>query len=332
MIEILPWGMLPEGRQAHLYRIQRGHVTLTVSDLGCIITNLIVPDRSGEMADVVLGYDTLEEYLQDDAFLGAVVGRYANRIAGACFSLNGQTYLGTPNEGQHLLHGGRGIHHRLWTAEPAANGVTFSLLSPDGEDGFPGALTMRVTVTVEQDDTVCLHYLAQSDKDTVINLTNHSYFNLNGQGRIDGHHLSIAAAAYTPVDGENIPTGEIAPVQDTPFDFPDPRPIGVFAYDHNFVLQPGGGEKACLYAPESGRRLQLFTDQPGLQLYTSGALRPRKGRGGVMYTPGCALCLETQHFPNSPNEPSFPSTLLKAGETFTSTTALCFDAVTEEEN
>lgn len=331
MIEVLPWGMLPEGRQAHLYRIQRGGVTLTVSDLGCTITSLIVPDRNGEMADVVLGYDTLEAYLHDDAFFGAVVGRYANRIAGASFALNGQTYQGTPNEGRNLLHGGQGVHHKLWTAEPAGNGVTFSLLSPDGEDGFPGALTMRVAITVENDDTVCLRYSARSDKDTVLNLTNHSYFNLNGQGAIDGHQLFIAASAYTPVNDENIPTGEIVPVQDTPFDFTALRPIGGSAYDHNFVLQPGGGVKACLYAPQSGRRMQLFTDQPGVQLYTSGALKPRRGRGGAAYGPGSALCLETQHFPNSPNEPSFPSTVLKAGEAFTSTTALCFDAVTIED-
>lgn len=327
MNRITDWGRLPDGRTVHRITVARGGLSLTVSDFGCCITALETPDRQGRPGGVVLGYDTLADYFRDDVYMGAVVGRYANRIAGAAFPLNGRRYQLTKNEGRNTLHGGSGFHKRLWNAEAWEDGVRLTYLSPDGEDGFPGNLAVSVEYSLREPGALSVGYAAESDRDTVLSLSSHSYFNLNGGGPVFGHRLRLEAPAYTPVDSENIPTGEIRPVDGTPFDFRGDRALGSFPYDHNFALSPGGGPKVVLYAPESGRRMTVYTDLPGLQLYTGRGLSPRQGRDGALYGPGMSVCLETQFYPDSPNRPDFPSPVLPAGRRFESRTIFRFDTV-----
>ena len=302
--------------------LDNGYIACALLPFGATLQSLWVPDRTGVRRDVVLGYDSLSEYERNDGYLGATVGRYANRIHGARFALDGREYALCPNEGPNQLHGGGvGFSHRIWTVEEASRErAVFSLHSADGEEGYPGALQVRVSYTLEG-AALRIAYEALSDRDTVCNLTNHSYFNLAGHdsGSIAAQELWIEADAYTPVDAALIPTGEIAAVAGTKLDFRTLRPIGG-GYDHNFVLSGG----AVALSRESGIRMELGTTMPGLQLYTSGALTERRGKGGCLYAPGHGFCLETQFFPDSPNQPHFPSPLLRAGERYKQETVYSF--------
>jgi len=306
-----------------------------------------MPDRSGQLGEVVLGYERLADYLAGRAYLGATVGRYANRIANARFSLNGTEFRLPQNDGAQHLHGGiRGFAHVYWKAWPLNEDSDCSLrlryLSRDGEEGYPGNVTVYVTFSLNADRQLTIEYQARSDQDTIINLTNHSYFNLRGSGDILDHELMLAADCFTPVDANLIPTGEIRPVNGTPFDFRRPTPIGARidcvnqqlllagGYDHNWVLKPSADNALChaadLYEPVSGRHLAVWTTEPGIQFYSANKLDEPAGRHATHYRHRHGLCLETQHYPDSPNHPSFPSTVLRAGSTFRSTTIYKFSA------
>lgn len=317
-----------------------------ITNYGGILMSLKVPDRRGRLEDVVLGFDTPEEYrTKPHPYFGALVGRYANRIAGAKFSLNGQTYSLAPNNNGNSLHGGNtGFDKKIWQASQKGNKLTLTLTSPDGEEGYPGALTVTAVYELTEDNELRLSFTAKTTKPTVLNLTNHSYFNLGGPGRRDilGQDLRIFASRFTPVNETLIPTGELRPVTDTPFDFRDSFRIGERiddtsdpqirfggGYDHNYVLdrvtKDGLDPAAQVYDPLSGRTLLVLTTQPAVQLYTGNFLDGSlQGKGGAAYTKRKALCLETQHYPDSPNQPGFPSTVLKPGQTYRSTTVYRF--------
>lgn len=273
--------------------------------------SLLAPDRDGRQANVVVGFDTVEAYKDNPRSLGAIVGRYANRIARAQFSLDGNTYLLAANNGANHLHGGRvGFDKRVWRAACGASHIELRYLSPDGEEGYPGNLDVRVTYTLTDDHELVVDYFATTDKPTPVNLTQHSYFNLAGAGEIFDHLLQIDADAITPVDAELIPTGELMPVEGTDFDFRALTPVGARRegfYDHNFVLNAGG--RAVVVDPKSGRTLKVRTTEPGVQLYTGYA------RG---------LCLETQHYPDSPNRANFPATIVRPGSPYRSQTVFAF--------
>ena len=312
---------------------------------GAIITSIRVPDRAGRFADVVLGFDNLEGYVKTHPYFGTVVGRYGNRIAGGRFTLNGQTYKLAQNNGPNHLHGGnKGFDKYVWKGEPLANGrgVAFSRTSPDGEEGYPGNLAVRVTYTLTDKNELVVDYHATTDKATPVNLTQHSYFNLSGDPSttILGHELTIDADRYTPVDSTLIPTGELAEVQGTPFDFRKLITIGARidqpqeqlkfgrGYDHNWVLNRKGsqpGFAARLVDPKSGRMLEVSTTEPGVQFYTGNFLDGTiKGKAGQVYNYRAGLCLETQHFPDSPNKPKFPSSVLLPGKEYRTTTVFTF--------
>jgi len=273
--------------------------------------SVLTPDRQGRRANVVIGFDTVEEYRPNPRYLGAIVGRCANRIAGAQFILDGTTYRLAANVGANHLHGGvKGFDQRVWRATCDASALELRYTSPDGEEGYPGTLDVRVTYTLTNRNELIVDYFATTDKPTPINLTQHSYFNLAGEGDVSGHVLQIDADGITPVDENLIPTGEIMPVAGTVFDFRAPTPVGARRgglYDHNFVLRSGGG--ARVVEPASGRTLRLQTTEPGVQLYTG-------------YERG--FCLETQHYPDAPNRPTFPSTILRPGAAYHSRTAFTF--------
>lgn len=305
---------------------------------GAIIQSWKTADRAGRHADIVLGFDDPARYLKGDSpYFGAVVGRYGNRIAGARFTLDGRTYTLAANDGVNHLHGGtRGFDKVAWNGEIVKDSrgasVAFTRTSADGEEGYPGALTVRVTYTLTAKNELIVDYQATTDKPTVLNLTQHSYFNLAGAGDILGHELRLNADRYTPVDKTLIPTGELAPVEGTPFDFRKPMRIGARVasehpqmqfgrgYDHNWVLARSGGGlslAAELYDPQSGRTLQVSTTEPGLQFYSGNFLDGTlTGKGGQVYKHRSGLCLETQRFPDSPNKPNFPTTVLRPGETY----------------
>jgi aldose 1-epimerase len=330
------FGKLPDGTGVDLYTLTNGNgLVAKVATYGTIITGLHVPDRQGKLGDIVLGFDNLDQYLKGHPYLGATVGRVANRIANARFTLDGKTYTLAPKNGPHHLHGGlKGFDKKVWQAEPQAGAaVRFSYTSPDGEEGYPGTLAVAVTMTLTDANELRLDYTATTDKPTPVNLTNHSYFNLAGKGDVLGHELMMAADYYTASDSALVPTGEIKPVKDTPMDFTSPQPIGSrFAqlrtnpvgYDHNYVLNGGGKALALaarVYEPGSGRVMEVHTTQPGVQLYTANFLNGSlTGKRGVVYHQHCAFCLETQHFPDSVNQPKFPSVILRPGETYRHTT------------
>ena len=297
-------------------------MSVCLTDLGAAVQSITLPDRDGRLRDVVLGYDTAQEYLSNDGYLGASVGRYANRIGGARFTLGGREYRITANEGKNTLHGGKGIDKCVFSAERDGNSVCFSLCEPDGSDGFPGKLEMSVRYTLTEDGALVIDYNAVSDADTVINLTNHSYFNLNGSGSALGHMLRLNAESYLEVDSELIPTGRLIGVDGTDFDFRTMREIKNGFYDHCFVLS--GTDCAELYSPVSGIRLSVETDMPAVQFYCAGNLSERKGKNGSSYSKNHAVCLETQRFPDAPNKPGFPSAILRAGESFHSRTVYRF--------
>ena len=331
-----PYGALADGSPVTLYTLTNAQgLTAAVMDYGAILVSLRTPDRDGTLGEITLGFDSLDGYLGAHPYFGATVGRYANRIAGACFSLDGQTYALAANDGPNHLHGGRvGFDRRLWEAdafsEDGTCGVCFSRVSPDGEEGYPGNLEVAVTYTLTDLDELRIDLEAMTDRATPVNLTNHAYFNLRGHGDVRGHRLQLAAPAYTPVDAQLIPTGVVATVAGTPLDFTDEHAIGERlddlpgGYDHNVVLdRREDGELVCaarVEEPESGRVLEVYTTEPGLQFYSGNGLDGSiVGRGGQRYERHAGFCLETQRFPDSPNQSAFPSAILRPGTFYTHT-------------
>ncbi|MFL9653428.1 aldose epimerase family protein [Streptomyces sp. PB17] len=316
------FGTLSDGTPVHRWTLERAGVRVRVLSYGGIVQSAEVPDPDGTTADVVLGFADLDGYVtHPEPYLGALVGRYANRIGGGRFPLDGRTYTLEPNEGPNTLHGGaRGFDKRVWDVAAVEEGVRLSRVSPHGEEGFPGRVEMSVTYTLDGAGALRIAYEAVTDAPTVLNPTNHSYFNLGGSGHAGGHELRLAASRITPVDAGLIPTGGLDDVTDTRFDFRRARKVGS-GYDHNFVLDKGvtaaAEEVAELYDPASGRVLTVATTEPGLQLYTADHL-------GEPFAPGDGIALETQHFPDSPNRPGFPSTVLRPGEVFRSETVYGF--------
>ncbi|MFZ2054680.1 MAG: aldose epimerase family protein [Candidatus Aminicenantales bacterium] len=335
-IQKQPFGELPDGTPVDIFILTNGRgLKARLMTYGAILVSLEVPDRSGNPGDIVLGYDSLDGYVKNDPYFGSIVGRYGNRIAKGRFTLDGVTYELATNNGENHLHGGiKGYDKIVWKAEPLRGdgevGVKFSYLSPDGEEGYPGKLNISVVYTLTDRNELKIGYEAKSDKATPVNLIHHSYFNLAGEGDILGHELMINADAYTPVDAGLIPTGEIRPVKDTPFDFTSPHTIGERiaqvegGYDHNFVLRNGGGRldlTVRVAEPVSGRIMEISTTEPGLQFYSGNFLDGKiTGKGGKVYDKHFGFCLETQHFPDSPNKPDFPSTILRPGDVYKSLT------------
>ncbi len=339
---IHPYGHATSGQAVHRVTLE-DDIRVQVLTFGAVIERLEARDRGGSRANVVLGLDSLEGYATRSPHFGAMTGRYAGRIAGGRFVLDGTAYELPRNDGPNTIHGGpRGFDKVVWSIEAAdRRAVTLSYVSPDGDEGFPGALTMQLTYSVDR-GTLRIRYQATTDRPTVLNLTNHSYFNLAGEGAgsVLDHVLQVEGDRILAIDGANLPTGEILPVAGTPFDFRTPHPIGarirtahpqiLFArgYDQCWVL-PGSGLRlaATVWHPPTGRRLMVHTDQPGIQVYTANMLTGGlAGPSGQVYRPGDAVCLETQHYPDSPNRPAFPSTVLRPGEVFRSTTEYAFAA------
>ena len=331
---------MPDGSAVDLYTLTNAHgLVAKITNFGTIITELHAPDRHGKTADVVLGFDNLAQYLQTHPYFGCTVGRFANRIAGGKFTMDGKTYSLALNNGQNALHGGlKGFDKMIWKAEPEAGvAVRFAYISPDGEEGYPGTLKVAVAMALTDANELRIDYTAVSDKPTPLNLTNHSYFNLYGEGDILGHELMLAADHYTPSDAHLIPTGEIRAVEGTPLDFTARQPIGSriaqvgneeSGYDHNYVINNGGKElvlAARVYEPRTGRVMEVRTTEPGVQFYTANYLDGSlTGKRGIVYRRQHGFCLETQHFPDSINKPNFPSTVLRPGETYRQTTVYQF--------
>jgi aldose 1-epimerase len=335
-IQRTTFGKLPEGTAVELFTLRNAHGLLAkITNYGTIITELHVPDRHGALGDVVLGFDNLAQYLRGHPCFGCTVGRVANRIARGRFVLDGKTYTLAVNNGPNHLHGGlRGFDKVLWQATPLEGAaVKFAYTSPEGEEGYPGTLAVEVIMSLTDADELRIDYSAVTDQPTPVNLTNHSYFNLAGQGDVLAHELMLAADYYTPANADSIPTGQIAPVKGTPLDFCTPHPIGSrfsqlrcepIGYDNNFVLNGGGKSLAFaarVFEPASGRVMELFTTEPGVQLYTANFLDGSlTGKGGAVYRRHAAFCLETQHYPDSVNQPKFPSVILRPGQTYRQTT------------
>lgn len=334
-----PFGKTPDGKQVDLYILTNSSgITAKITNFGGILVSLKVPDRDGNFADITLGFDKLDGYLGEHPYFGAIVGRYANRIGKAEFKLDGKVYKLAANNDENHLHGGiKGFDKVVWRLEDIgvnADGamVKLSYISQDGEEGYPGNLACSVVYTLTEDDKLKISYEAETDKKTVLNLTNHSYYNLAGQGNGDilGHELTIRADKYTVVDAGLIPTGENRDVKGTPMDFTTPMTIGSRiaqvegGYDHNYVLNSGGGTLALavtVHEPKSGRIMEVHTDQPGVQFYTGNFLDGSiTGKAGKVYKKHYGFCLETQHFPDSPNKPDFPSVVLQPGQKYATET------------
>jgi aldose 1-epimerase len=340
------FGKTGDGTPVEVFTLtNKAGLEIKAISFGAIITSIRVPDRTGALADVALGFDTLDGYLKEHPFFGTVVGRYGNRIGGASFTLDGRTYTLAANNGPNHLHGGvRGFDKYVWTPEvlKGVTGVAFTRTSPDGEEGYPGIVQVRVSYVLHDANELSIEYRATTDKATPINLTQHTYFNLAGHnaGSIVDHELMLAADRYTPVDSTLIPTGEIAPVAGTPLDFRQPTRIGAriddphqqimfgLGYDHNWVInRKGDGLQlaARVYEPKSGRTLEVRTTEPGVQFYTGNFLDGTvKGKGGAVYNRRNGFCLETQHYPDSPNKPAFPSSIVRPGQTYQSQTVWRF--------
>lgn len=339
------FGRTADGVLIDFYKLSnQSGISIKLITHGASIVELWLPDRNGRANDVVLGFDSLNGYLGAHPFFGGTIGRFANRIAHGHFELDGQEYQLARNHGPHFLHGGRvGFDRRVWLAESLPPeqgvGVRFAYVSQDGEEHFPGKLSVTVTFTLSADNEFTVQYVGESDRATPLNLTNHSYFNLAGSGDILGHTLSLNADNYTPVDSTLIPTGEIQSVEGTPLDFRTPFPIGsriaemkqVGGYDHNFVLNGLGGalrQAARVYDPLSGRQMEIWSTEPAIQFYAGVQLDGSvAGKGGSAYRKYGGLCLEPQHYPDSPNHPGFPSTILRPGERFYSETIYRFSAI-----
>ena len=333
------FGTLPSGEQASLYTISCGSLTASVTDFGATLVSLLVPDRQGNVADVVLGCDDAAGYIRSTSYLGCTVGRNANRIGGASFPLNGKTVRIPANEGNNNLHSGPDCYHlRLWeVVEHTASSISFRLFSPDGDQGYPGNATITVTYSISADNALCITYDGICDKDTVFNLTNHSYFNLAGHDKTDAamdQILTLPARFFTPADAESIPTGEIRSVEGTPMDFRTPKPIGrdieadyeplhlQGGYDHNFEVFCN--PCATLHDPVSGRTMNVFTDLPGIQFYAGNFLKD-PGKGGVYYGKRSAIALETQYYPDSVNHPDWRQPFTPAGTPYHTETRYRFD-------
>src|SRR5947209_7243443 len=344
-VERSNFGTLDDGTVIESFTLRNAKGAMArVITYGATLTELRVPDRKGELDDVVLGFDNLKSYRGPHPHFGGTIGRYANRIAKGKFTLDGKEYTLAINNGPNSLHGGKiGFDRRVWKAEalrePHAAAVRFTYLSPDGEENYPGNLSVSVTYTLTDENALKLDYSAKTDKATPVNLTNHSYFNLAGSGGdILGYVLYLNADRFTPVDSTLIPTGEIRPVKGTPLDFTKPTPIGahiaeikdIGGYDHNFVINGEPGKlrlAARVSEPTSGRQMEVWTTEPGVQFYSSIGLDGTiVGKGGITYKKYGALCLETQHYPDSPNHPNFPSTIVRPGESFQSETIYKFSA------
>ena len=342
-----PFGKTPEGKPIQLYTLTNSSgMQVTLATYGGTVIQLLTPDRAGQMGDVALGFSTIEPYFTKSPYFGALIGRYANRIANGRFSLDGKKYQLARNNGKNSLHGGlKGFDKQLWTTEVLSQNppsVRFSRLSPDGEENFPGNLSVAATYTLTNRDQLRIQYRAQTDKPTILNLTNHTYFNLAGagSGSILNHQVRIHAHQYTPVDANLIPTGEIKEVAGTPLDLRKWTTIGSqiqavggnpVGFDHNYALHSCPLLRPALAAevwdPASGRLLKVYTDQPGIQFYTGNFLDGTiKGKRGKVYRQHDAFCLETQHYPDAPNHANFPTTVLRPGETFKSTTVYQFSA------
>jgi len=337
-VKMEPFGSLPDGTAVDLYTLTNEHgLKARLMTYGAILVSLEVPDRHGSLGDIVLGYDALDGYIKNNPYFGAIVGRYGNRIAKGQFTLNGATYTLAKNNGENHLHGGlKGYDKVVWKAEAVkeadAVGVKFTYLSKDGEEGYPGNLSVAVIYTLSNADELKISYEATTDKATPVNLTHHSYFNLAGQGNGDilGHELMLNADRYTSVDDGLIPTGELAPVKGTPMDFTAAMTIGSRiggvkgGYDHNYVLASGGGIMvlaARVYEPTSGRVMEISTVEPGIQFYSGNFLDGTiTGKSGKVYRKHFGFCLETQHFPDSPNKPDFPSTILNPDQKYSTLT------------
>ncbi len=345
------FGTLPDGTALELFTLKNASgMEVIVTNYGGIITSLKVPDRSGKIDDVTLGYDSIDGYLKSSPYFGAIIGRYGNRIGKAQFELDGKTYKLPANDGPNTLHGGvKGFDKVVWQAEPfereGERGIVFTYVSPDGEEGFPGTLTSRVTYTLTDKNELAFDYHATTDKPTVVNLTQHAYFNLAGDGSGDvlGHELTINADRYTPVSATLIPMGELAGLEGTPLDFRTKTAIGARidaaheqlkragGYDHNYVLNKQG-EGLTLAArveePKTGRVMEVHTTEPGIQFYSGNFLDGSiTGKQGHVYNKRNGFCLETQHYPDSPNQPSFPTTTLKPGEEYQSRTVYTFSTM-----
>ncbi|MBQ0830206.1 aldose epimerase family protein [Streptomyces tagetis] len=343
-----PFGRLPDGTPVHRWSLENGGTRLGVLSYGGIVQSLEIPDRHGTYANVCLGFARLDDYLAASPYFGALVGRYGNRIGAGRFTLDGRVHHLSVNDGAHTLHGGAtGFDKHVWDVEPFTRdfeaGLVLRRTSPDGEMGFPGTLRAAVTYTLTRSGDWRVDYEATTDRATVVNLTSHVYWNLAGEGSgsVEDHELTLAAARFTPVDAGLIPTGELAKVAGTPFDFRRAKPVGrdlraghpqvvtARGFDHNWVLDKGVTARpehvATLRDPAGGRSLRIATDQPGLQFYSGNFLDATlTGGGGRVHRQGDALCLETQHFPDSPNRPSFPSTVLRPGHTYRTTTVHSF--------
>jgi aldose 1-epimerase len=340
------FGVTPDGATIACYTLTNVHqLEADILSYGGTVLALRVPDRSGRLGDVVLGFQTLAPYLSDQPYVGALIGRYANRIAGGRFALNGVTYTLARNDGPNHLHGGpNGFHRQIWNAQerPSAAGPSLELtyLSRDGEEGYPGNLSVTVVYTLTDQNALQIDYAATTDASTVVNLTNHTYFNLAGTGEILEHELQLFASQFLPTDATGIPLGELRSVRGTPMDFTAPARIGARiadddeqmrhgqGYDHTWVLDKEDGVLALaarLYEPSTGRVMEVATTQPGVQFYSGNKLDGSLiGKGGQRYVPHSGLCLETQHFPDSPNQPQFPSTVLRPGNGYHQTTTYRF--------
>ena len=342
------FGQAPGGESVTLYTLtNKNGIEARITNYGGVVASLKVPDREGELDDIVLGFDSLPPYTKDSPYFGALVGRYGNRIAQGKFTLNDEEYTLAQNNGPNHLHGGlQGFDKVVWQAEPVEKdstvGLTLTYLSPDGEEGYPGNLSVTVQYTLDNDNALHIDYRATTDQATIINLTNHSYFNLTGnpQNDILDHVVMINADRYVPIDSTFIPLGEVAPVAGTPFDFTEPTPVGArinndhpqlangLGYDHCWVLNsegPGLTLAATVYEPTSGRLMEVLTEEPGVQFYSGNFLDGTlTGKDGIVYDKRHGLCLETEHFPDSPNQPNFPSVVLEPGETYQTQTVYRF--------
>ncbi len=341
-----PFGQTKDGVAVDIFTLRNSKgAEARISNYGGLVVSLKVPDRDGHLGDVVLGYDTLAAYIKDSPYFGAMIGRYGNRIAKGKFTLDGKDYTLAVNNGPNALHGGKkGFDKVVWTPKVIATSdgaaLELSYVSKDGEEGYPGTLTVTAVYTLTEDNALKLEYTATTDKDTVVNLTQHSYFNLAGKGEILNHEVEMPASKFTPVDSTLIPIGELRPVEGTPFDFRKATAIGARikqddeqlkfgnGYDHNFVLDKPMGELglcARVYEPATGRVLEVLSTEPGLQFYSGNFLDgSNKGKGGVAYQFRNGFCMEPQHYPDSPNQPNFPSVVLKPGQTYKNTIVFKF--------
>ena len=335
------FGKLADGTTVEIYTLRNNSgMEARITNYGATLVSLTAPDKRGAMADVVLGYDDPRRYETDTFYIGSIQGRYANRIAAGKFTLDGKEFsLARNNNGNHLHGGVRGFNKRVWKATTTPEGaLRLTYVSPDGEEGYPGRLTTVVTYTLTGDNALRIDYRATSDRATVLNLTNHAYFNLKGAGEILDHELKLAASRFTPTDANSIPTGELRGVSGTPFDFTTPQRIGArievndeqmrfgAGYDHNFVLDKAGAASVAaeVYEPTTGRVMRMFTTEPGVQFYTGNFLKDVPGKASKVYQRREGFCLEAQHFPDSPNKPAFPSVVLRLGAAYAQTTIYQF--------